>query len=358
MQIPHTLTDQSLTVLGADFMPKTLPSSHPAFEEAVAALQRGDSVTLYRLLDLQSAIVEYSQGEISVADRQMYFRGRPIDTGLTRRILQFMESGQQGLVPPLMKFLEKVLKNPSRRAVQGLFEWVERSNLPITPDGDILAWKIVKDDYTDVRTGTFDNSVGNVVEVERNEVDEDPEKTCSYGLHFCSTGYLPHYGAFNDDRRVMMVRLDPADVVAFPRDYNISKGRACRYTVIGEVPAEKAAEFFPRLVEDPESWDDENLGELDEELEVGRYYRTRDGDIAWIDDLSGDIDEMDYPYAGRILGAAENHCWTEYGAWTLAQGEHPNDLVELLPEDFEPPAEPRRAGAERPKGLIARIFGL
>lgn len=354
MQIPYTLTDRSLTVLGSDFTPKTLPNNHPAFEEAVAALKRGDRETLYRLLDVQSAIVEFTQGEIAIVNRTLTFRGRVIDSALTRRILQFMDAGEDNLAQPLVNFLEKVMNNPSHRAVSGLFEWVERSNLPITPEGDILAWKIVKSDYRDVHSGLFDNSVGQVVEVARNEVDENPDVTCSYGLHFCSTAYLPHYGAFNEDRRVMVVRLDPADVVAFPRDYDTSKGRACRYTVIGEIPAGKAKEYFPSLVAEPD-FEERHYGDLEDELEVGRYYRTRSGDIAHIDDF--DDGEDIYPFAGLVLGAAKRHIWAEDGLWSITDDEHPLDLVELLPEDFDPADETEEPPAEKPKGFLSWIFG-
>ena len=33
----------------------------------------------------------------------------------------------------------------------------------------------------------------------------------------------------------MILKINPADVVSIPTDYNASKGRACRYEVIGEL---------------------------------------------------------------------------------------------------------------------------
>jgi hypothetical protein len=62
-------------------------------------------------------------------------------------------------------------------------------------------------------------------------------------LHFCSQEYLPHFGG--SDSRVVIVKINPRDVVSIPTDYNNAKGRACRYEVIGEVGAnpDDATEF-------------------------------------------------------------------------------------------------------------------
>ena len=67
--------------------------------------------------------------------------------------------------------------------------------------------------------------------MERNAVDDDKDRTCSAGLHFCSKDYLNHFGG----ERIMILKINPRDVVSIPSDYNDSKGRACRYEVIGEL---------------------------------------------------------------------------------------------------------------------------
>jgi hypothetical protein len=69
--------------------------------------------------------------------------------------------------------------------------------------------------------------------MERNAVDDDQNRTCSSGLHFCSKDYLDHFGG--SDSRTVILKINPADVVSIPADYNATKGRACRYEVIGEL---------------------------------------------------------------------------------------------------------------------------
>jgi hypothetical protein len=78
------------------------------------------------------------------------------------------------------------MENPSYRAVNELYGFLEKNRLPITPDGHFLAYKKVRDDYKDIHSGTMDNSVGKIVEMERNQVNDDKNQTCSSGLHFCS----------------------------------------------------------------------------------------------------------------------------------------------------------------------------
>jgi len=132
----------------------------------------------------------------------------------------------------MVNFMNNLMQNPSKRAVDELYGFLEKNSLPITPEGCFLAYKKVREDFKDVHSGTMDNSVGRVVSMERNMVDDNRDNTCSTGLHFCSHSYL---GSFSGARTVI-VKIDPRDVVSIPSDYNNAKGRACRYEVIGEVP--------------------------------------------------------------------------------------------------------------------------
>jgi hypothetical protein len=135
-------------------------------------------------------------------------------------------------IDPMLLFLENLLQNPSHRAVEGLYRFLERCELPITDDGHFIAYKLVRENFTDMRTGQFNNSVGSVVEMPRSQVDDDPDNTCSVGLHFCSIEYLKSFHG----QRLVAVKINPKDVVAIPRDYNDSKGRCSRYEVIQELP--------------------------------------------------------------------------------------------------------------------------
>ena len=213
----------------------TIANDHPNFEAIQDAYAQGDVEQVLTLMSVRKTLEDYSGGNIRVEGDRIFYGDRDMSAhGLAKRILRLMREGREVFAQSLMAFMENLMLNPSYRAVEGLYEWLEKSNLPITPDGHFIAWKIVREDYKDLRTDTFDNSVGCVVEIARNEVDENPDQTCSSGLHFCSNDYLPHFGK-GGKRRIMMVKVNPRDVGAFPRDYNTSKGRCCRYQVIAEV---------------------------------------------------------------------------------------------------------------------------
>lgn len=228
-----TNTSGCTVVIGTDV--HTVANDHPNFVAIQDAYAAGDVDQLESLVSIRKTIESFGEGVVRIEKGQLYYGDRLMTNGLARRIIMLMNEGREGFAKPLVAFMENVMLNPSYRAVDGLYEWLEKSKLPITPRGTFIAWKIVRSDYKDIRTGKFDNSPGKVVEIARNEVDENPDRTCSSGLHFCSNEYLPHYGGMSGGNKIVMVEVNPRDVGAFPGDYNISKGRCSRYEVIGEV---------------------------------------------------------------------------------------------------------------------------
>jgi hypothetical protein len=232
--ITYIKSRQSLTVLhkGVTF---TVAADTQQYQRLLDAINDNDVEAVEKIVYAVEDI-RHKLGDVEVFGGHVKFRGEPLHNYLVDRILETND------VEPLGHFLDNVMRNPSRRAVQDLYKWCEAGGLPITRDGCIVAYKLVRNDFKDIYSGTFDNSVGAVVEVPRNMVDEDPNRTCSAGLHFCSQDYLPNYGG--SDSRCVLVKVNPADVVAFPTDYNLSKARCCRYEVIEEIERETAAEHF------------------------------------------------------------------------------------------------------------------
>lgn len=151
---------------------------------------------------------------------------------LVKRLMQCVNDGFD--VQPMVNFITNLYMNPSSTAVNELFLFLESTQLPITDDGHFIAYKIVGDNYKDLYSGNFDNSVGQTPSMPRNQVDDNRSNTCSRGLHFCSRGYLPHYGK-SKGSRCIIVKINPADVVSIPNDYNNAKGRCWQYEVVGEV---------------------------------------------------------------------------------------------------------------------------
>jgi hypothetical protein len=164
---------------------------------------------------------------IEVKGGQVLYKGDPVAGVIVQRMLDMLTEGFD--LTPSALFLENLMLNPSLRVVEHLYEFLEVGKLALTEDGCFVAYKAIREDWKDIHSGTFDNSIGQSPSMPRNKVDENPDRTCSRGLHVCSYDYLPHFA--NADGRIVECKVNPADVVAIPRDYNNTKMRVCKYEV-------------------------------------------------------------------------------------------------------------------------------
>jgi hypothetical protein len=228
MSFPFLIQGNNIVVV-INNQPHTISKTHITYQKVLDAIKSGDWVTVQDIIEPKKVVLNYGQGNIEIQGETLFWRGREMHNALTTRMISMLQEGFP--IEPLVLFMENLMTNPSKRAVDELYRFLEKNNLPITPDGQFLAYKKVRENYMDVHSGTFDNSVGKVCEMERNHVDDDKDRTCSTGLHFCSQEYLRSFGG----ERTMIVKINPRDVVSIPSDYNDSKGRTCRYEVVGEL---------------------------------------------------------------------------------------------------------------------------
>lgn len=325
--LPHIYQGNSLTIVIEGKQHTINRDTHPNFAKIIDAIRANDWDSVPNLVDMTRVIADYASanGDIEVKDGDVFYQGRPFANAITDRLLTMLE--EDFPVEPLCNFLSNLKDNPSKRAVDELYLFLENNSLPLTPDGHFLAYKKVRDDYKDIHSGTFDNSVGQICEMPRNEVNEDRDQTCSDGLHFCSLEYLPNFGS-STGNHVMIVKINPADVVSIPSDYNNAKGRTCRYEVIGEHEAENRdyTEAFDRIVvgdfeddnDEDEFNDFEDFDLFDDDFDLengnvrevytdsnGRYRYSDDGRYASSDaydawqDYEADNEDYDYDDAPR-----------------------------------------------------------
>ena len=197
---------------------------------------------------------------VEVKDGQVFVNGDSIHEVDARRILGFMSEGADCV--PIFKFITRLQNNPSKRAVDELYKFLEHKNLPLTDSGTFLAYKAVRDDFTDKHTGKFFNGVGEVLEMPRNKVDDNKEVGCSYGFHAGTLEYASNFAGGND--RLVLVEIDPADVVSIPTDCEFQKLRTCRYKVVAEyerplVEHVYESRFSTEHDDDVDNeWDDDN----------------------------------------------------------------------------------------------------
>ena len=208
----------------------TIANDHPKYKQIIESIKQKDWDGFVKLVDISKQVESYAEG-VEISDGALIVNGEVIHNTLTKRIVSFM--GQGLPFDPMLKFLSNLMSNPSKRAVDELYDFLEAGELPLTEDGCFLAFKNVRSDYKDIHSGTFSNNVGDVCEMVRNRVCDNKDQTCSAGLHFCSIAYLPSFSDSNGGK-TMILKINPADVVSIPSDYNNTKGRCCRYEVVAE----------------------------------------------------------------------------------------------------------------------------
>lgn len=226
--VPFIIQGSNIVVFSGG-VPTTVDASHLNYAKLLEALKNQDWDAIPGLLTVKKAIETFSFGSVTFDGETVMFKGKPMQNALSTRMIKMFKDGFP--ITHLIKFMDRLAANPSYRAVTELYGFLDANSLPITDDGCFLAYKRIREDYTDCHTGTMDNSVGQVVEMPRNEVNDDKDQTCSAGLHFCGYTYLSSFGG----ARLVVVKIDPADVVSIPSDYNNQKGRTCKFTVVEEI---------------------------------------------------------------------------------------------------------------------------
>ena len=237
--VPYLLQGKNI-ILVVDGKSHTISKdTHMNYGKIVDALKSKDWDELRELVEPAKAIVNFGKGYVKIEDGAVYWKGLPFNNALSTRMIEMYQEGFP--IDPMVRFMENLMANPSKRSVDQVYGFLEKNNLPITEDGYFLAYKKVRNDYKDIHSGIFDNSIGQVVEMDRNLVDDNPESHCSSGLHFCSESYLQSFGGASNP--VMILKINPADVVSIPTDYNGAKGRCMKYEVVAEVDGDPKVAF-------------------------------------------------------------------------------------------------------------------
>lgn len=241
----HIISPDHIHIVFDDGESTTVYKSQPRFNDLITAVRHKNWEAAYNIAFPANAVAEQIESAmVSVTPRVriehgiVSYDGVPIHGTIVDRMLTMLDDGFD--IQPMSMFLENLMLNTSYRAVNELYGFLEESNLPLTEDGCFLAYKRVSNNFTDLHTGTFDNSPGQTVKMERHNVNEDKRKTCSSGLHFCAYDYLPMYGNSSSNTTIM-VKINPRDVVSIPVDYNNAKGRCCQYEVVCEIKKEKTS---------------------------------------------------------------------------------------------------------------------
>lgn len=268
--------------------PYTVTRGHTNYDKLVKAVYDNDESVLDNaegMLNYQKAINNslqaVSSSRVEIRDDEVYVDGEPLHTSLTTRIIELLNEGLS--ITPMVKFLENLLENPSMSAIKEGYDFLVHDGLPITPDGCFLAYKAVRSDYMDKHSGTIRNKVGDKPSIPRRNVDDDRRKECSYGLHVGGLAYSAPGGTFySRGDHVMVVKVNPKDIVSVPLDYDANKMRVCAYEVVDEYKVALTAPLYDvgdngleAVDSDYDDYDDEDEGMDVESIEVGDFISFR-----------------------------------------------------------------------------------
>lgn len=300
----YIITDGSI-MLSIGMKPYNVEQSHPNYDKVLDAVRAEDWDVIPSLVNITNTIANYGNGKIDVDVEHgvVTYNGDELHNSLTDRIIRMMKEGFS--IDPLVNFLDNLMQNPSARAVEELYTFLEYGKMPITEDGHFLAYKRVNNDYTSVHDSKTDNSISTVVEMARNQVDDRSDNTCSNGLHFCSHAYLSSFSG----AKVVVLKINPRDVVSIPTDYQNTKGRACAYEVVGELDADEV-----RAALSGSGWEDS----------VNTDYSDRD-----IDDHDYEKVSVDY-LSGYDRGRTDGRAGVDYIAEAIVVTEMVIDTAEYI----------------------------
>lgn len=255
-----------------DNKPYVFDNTHPNHDALIQAIRSDESEEFIQLHNEGQVIEGWSQGNVHYDGGFLYYGEYRVHPVICDRMLSMIEEGFD--VTPMVNFLDRLYSNPSFRAVNELYSFLIHKKLPITPEGRFLAQKAVVHysgtDRTDkngrtLTTGdlvdkytreSYRNNIGDEPNMPRFGVNDDCSVSCSQGLHVGSLEYVKSYGG--SACTIVLVEVDPADVVSVPLDETSQKVRCCRYKVVGILDDEIEDELERAVFDDEDEDEDED----------------------------------------------------------------------------------------------------
>jgi hypothetical protein len=248
--------NSTLTIFFKSGRVMTVADDHPNFDRVFELLKSDstDQQEIERLTDpaIQLAI-EFKRltSRVAVRNAEVYFDNDRVDNSITKHIVKALQDNTRDW-KPLVRFLENVDSNPSDNSKEQLYDWLNVHDFEITDEGCIVAYKGVrhKTNYhigdklyesttagpdvfvngKEQESGYISQDIGDWVEMPRSKVVDDPNNSCSVGLHVGTKEYAAQFGNVN-----LQVIVNPRDVVSVPHEGGFAKVRVCRYVIKSQV---------------------------------------------------------------------------------------------------------------------------
>ena len=245
-----------------------------------------------KCITVKSTVKNWMLGEFSYADNKFKYSGVDLPHKFHNRLVEMAANNEDP--SPLLRFWERLQKNPSYRSVQQLWNFLEHQNIPLTKDGCFLGYKSVDDNFRDWHSGKFVNKPGTRNEMPRNQISDDQKVDCAAGFHIGTLKYAKDFHG-GSNQQIVICKIDPQDVVSVPDDCSSQKIRVCKYFVVGHWNGEPMpsttivdlycddvdAKFKPEdkveaVIVVPDEMSDEEIAELEDEENEDDYADSDD----------------------------------------------------------------------------------
>lgn len=268
---------KTLAIIFNDGSTEIVSESHVSFKALLNAFLEGgmeeDKIReLTQVVEtIQKKLTALSE-RVSIHENTVLFDGDEINGHIIDVIKDLFTSGENNELTPLIKFLENASTNPSLESIDDLYRWINNGDLTITDDGHFLAYKGVYGNEGRLSThsgtafvdgveinGRIPYADGSIVTMPRSSVGSSRDVACSTGLHAGTYSYARGYGD-----TLLLVKINPRDVVSVPRDSSGQKLRVSRLEVLNETTERLSSRYIKLAVEEPEF---EDFEEEEEEIE-------------------------------------------------------------------------------------------
>jgi hypothetical protein len=228
-------TEEYLVIVFTGNAPMNVKVDSPLFKQVLQALVvEEDYDKVFEILTPEKVLTVETKGDLNM-DNQGVVKNRNkenVDPVVKDYIPEFLKNGWS--FEPLARLAENISKARSQFVRDQMVRFLRASKFQITEDGCFIAFKgVLKQsdgNLVDAYSGDFNNNVGEHPTMPYEDVDADPHRTCSHGLHVGAWEYMGSYTG--SSHSILAVKVNPADVVSVPYDYQDQKMRTCGYVVV------------------------------------------------------------------------------------------------------------------------------
>lgn len=334
---------ESLVVIYDGEDPVTVPGTHPKFDEILTLLRGGEAYDdeVEALVNENHAMARKLSNvteRVSVTPYAAFFDGDPLNPAMTSVILDLYNEGKEEGLKAVANFLDKASQNISMDSVEALYQWIRNGDLVLKSNGNFVAYKGVQTlggEVVSISSGTawvdgvrhrghIPNPVGAVISMPRSKVNADGKVGCSTGLHAGTYSYASGFGR----GILLLVEINPRDVVSVPDDFTFAKLRVSRYTVLEHIDGRLDTRLYPEAEEEYDWKDDGDFAEDDPVDESNIKGRVFYGDNV-VDDITPTIADLWFKSYG-------NPCRWDGEDWVEVQSESvtPLDVSKMVAMDI------------------------